>query len=111
MILIFTADKCDSYFSQRDWKAFSVWKNSFLSKIFKKFQLSKLFFFSGKEEVVVKKEEVLSVTLTLDAINLSMQSAMPVVIDHDKQTFALKWYFLLIHFQLKWYEIDILIVI
>ena len=44
----------------------------------------------GDESVLVTKEEVISVTLTVDAINLSMHTASPVSIDHATQTFCKK---------------------
>ena len=36
---------------------------------------------------MVKKEEVLSATLTADAINCSRETGLPVTIDHEKFTF------------------------
>jgi len=45
---------------------------------------------TGKVNPLVTKEEVMSVTLTLDAIDLSKQTGLPIVIDHEKRTFQTK---------------------
>ena len=45
---------------------------------------------SGNASPLVTKEEVMSVTLTLDAIDLSKQTGLPIVIEHEKRTFHAK---------------------